>query len=534
MGALLRKLDPDEQAIEERIRTISLAICALGVVGYGLYTLRSVLVPLVLAIALTYLLQPLIDLLSVRPLPCSCCGTVLCRRPPERLRTVRPRLRPCAECLFQCKLPRTMAVCVALAISFAILGALGFVVADSIHIFTKRAGLYSQRVQDLATGAINVMDHMREQWVYSFGWDDATAANATVTATDMSGNNTAIGEDDVSDPSAVNTMERLAKLAGKVPVTDMIVMSLTSMMEALSNLALVLLFAVYLLLGTSSSSSAPAPSSPSSSSSINAQADAQINVYIRGKVAMSLLVGTFTAISLGALSVDLWLVFGLLAFWLNFIPNVGTVLAVALPMPLVILDPKFSGVGVALAFLLPLGAHAFAGNVLEPVMFGHTLKLHPVTVLLSLLLWGAVWGVTGMVLAVPITAVLRIRLAHVQHPLPQFVANLLVGEMPPGGDEDESSTAFGNAVGSSGGAPSVHGAARRPRPCGPVTPMVGTWTPQVDADTPGEDNGRRGLLQALAPDLPMATAPIEEGTDEEQGKNGAHRSGRATAHHHSL
>jgi hypothetical protein len=113
------------------------------------------------------------------------------------------------------------------------------------------------------------------------------------------------------------------------------------------------------------------------------------------------------------------------------IPNVGTVLAVALPMPLVVLDPAFSSAGAALAFFLPLSAHAFAGNVLEPLLFGHTLKLHPVVVLLSLLLWGAVWGVTGMVLAVPITAVLRIRLTHIKHPLPQFLASLLVGENEP-------------------------------------------------------------------------------------------------------
>ena len=66
--------------------------------------------------------------------------------------------------------------------------------------------------------------------------------------------------------------------------------------------------------------------------------------------------------------------------------------------------------------------------MLEPVLFGHTLRLHPVTVLTSLLLWGTVWGITGMVLAVPITAVLRIRLSHIQHPLPQFIAALLVGE----------------------------------------------------------------------------------------------------------
>ena len=114
---------------------------------------------------------------------------------------------------------------------------------------------------------------------------------------------------------------------------------------------------------------------------------------------------------------------------IQFIPNVGTVLAVALPLPLVILDPAFSSVGVFLVCILPLSAHGFAGNVLEPLLFGHTLKLHPVTVLLSLLFWGALWGVTGMVLAVPMTAVMRIRLDHIPHPMPQFVASLLVGNI---------------------------------------------------------------------------------------------------------
>ena len=79
----------------------------------------------------------------------------------------------------------------------------------------------------------------------------------------------------------------------------------------------------------------------------------------------------------------------------QFIPNVGTVLAVALPMPLVVLETPFSLMRAVLAFALPLSAHALAGSVLEPVLFGATLRLHPVTVLLSLLLWGTVWGITG-------------------------------------------------------------------------------------------------------------------------------------------
>ena len=85
-------------------------------------------------------------------------------------------------------------------------------------------------------------------------------------------------------------------------------------------------------------------------------------------------------------------------------------------MPVVLLDPQFSALAAALAVLLPLGVHAVVGNVVEPLLFGHSLELAPVVVLCSLMLWGAVWGVTGMLLAVPITAVLRIYLLHIDHP----------------------------------------------------------------------------------------------------------------------
>ncbi|EGB12386.1 hypothetical protein AURANDRAFT_9610, partial [Aureococcus anophagefferens] len=51
--------------------------------------------------------------------------------------------------------------------------------------------------------------------------------------------------------------------------------------------------------------------------------------------------------------------------------------------------------------------HAVVGNVVEPILFGHSMKLHPVVVLLSLMIWGFLWGIPGCVLAVPITAILR-------------------------------------------------------------------------------------------------------------------------------
>ena len=124
---------------------------------------------------------------------------------------------------------------------------------------------------------------------------------------------------------------------------------------------------------------------------------------------------------------QLWLVFGLLAFWLNFIPNIGMFTAVCLPMPLTALDPRFGPIAVAAAFFGPLSTGIISKDVLEPVVIGAGANLQPVAVLLSIMLWGSLWGLTGMVLAVPMTAVCRIYLASTPHPLTRYAAAVLSG-----------------------------------------------------------------------------------------------------------
>lgn len=97
--------------------------------------------------------------------------------------------------------------------------------------------------------------------------------------------------------------------------------------------------------------------------------------YIKGKVVLSALIGVCTAFVLLAIGLDLWLVFGTLAFWLNFVPNVGAVIATLLPLPLVLLDPSMPAASMVLAFVLPFCVHMFVGNVLEPLLFGHSLEV---------------------------------------------------------------------------------------------------------------------------------------------------------------
>ena len=149
---------------------------------------------------------------------------------------------------------------------------------------------------------------------------------------------------------------------------------------------------------------------------VGRKVERQIFVYIRGKSSISAFVGGCHAAVLFALGLDLWLPFGVLTFFLNFIPNVGGMAAVLLPLPLVALDPAFSGSAAFTAFAVPFCVNLFAKDFLEPTLIGQSTSLHPVAVLLAILIYGSVWGIVGMVMAIPLTAVMRIYLASVEHP----------------------------------------------------------------------------------------------------------------------
>ena len=61
-----------------------------------------------------------------------------------------------------------------------------------------------------------------------------------------------------------------------------------------------------------------------------------------------------------------------------------------------------------LIILLPTIVHVVIGNIIEPKIFGAVLGLHPITIILSLIFWGMIWGVIGVLLAAPITAIVKI------------------------------------------------------------------------------------------------------------------------------
>jgi len=96
-------------------------------------------------------------------------------------------------------------------------------------------------------------------------------------------------------------------------------------------------------------------------------------------------------------------------------------------MPLVALDPRFDRLQIACAFFVPGLFGVVSKDVLEPLLIGKSTALQPVALMLAIMIWGSVWGLTGMILAVPMTAVLRIHLSHIEHPLTRYVASALDG-----------------------------------------------------------------------------------------------------------
>ena len=134
--------------------------------------------------------------------------------------------------------------------------------------------------------------------------------------------------------------------------------------------------------------------------------------YLAIKTLVSLATGVTAGVLVWALGLDFPLLWGLLAFIFNYIPNLGSVLAGVPPVLLAILQlGPGRAVAVALGYLV---INTVFGNFIEPTLMGRRLGLSTLVVFLSLVFWGWVWGPVGMLLAVPLTMVIKIALENTE------------------------------------------------------------------------------------------------------------------------
>ncbi|MBL7646567.1 MAG: AI-2E family transporter [Candidatus Hydrogenedentes bacterium] len=333
---------------EARIQTVCLATLTIMAVAVALHLLRIVLVPFILAAFLSLLLIPVVEFMM------------------RKLRINRP---------------------IALLLTFLggslIVIAIAAFVSVSVGQFANSASIYEAQISRLLNDAENSGPF--KALLYLAG---APVPTRPIQVDGISGAGEPTGTFHASQLLPEGTINGLARRLS------------SGVLSLLSNGFLVLLFAAFLLMGSTTQHH--------STRGVIGEIEKRVQKYIVIKLLSSMLTGFLVYLVLQFLGVRFAMSFGAFAFILNFIPNLGSVVATLLPLPFVLLTPDVSMVTVALALLLPLMIQFTIGSVLEPKIMGDTLGLHPVVVLMSLIFWGILWGFAGMLLAIPMTASAKI------------------------------------------------------------------------------------------------------------------------------
>jgi AI-2 transport protein TqsA len=186
--------------------------------------------------------------------------------------------------------------------------------------------------------------------------------------------------------------------------------SLGTILSFLSNLFLILIFLVFMLAGRGKLNIKVKKSfHPERAFQVNRiieNIDHQVQKYLALKTVICIISGIFATLILVIFGVKFAVVFGFFTFLLNYIPNLGPFIAKIFPFIFALL--QFEKFWPAFWVLIVLFAVDAVLTVLEPKLMGQRLGLSPLAILFALFFWGWLWGIPGMILAVPIMVILKI------------------------------------------------------------------------------------------------------------------------------
>jgi AI-2 transport protein TqsA len=276
------------------------------------------------------------------------------------------------------RLPNWLAVLTTLLLVLAVLTLLGVVLIVAVQTMVDAAREYSKQVVDLTE---RLLAQLKEHHIHV-------------------------------DQGRIST-ELEARLPGVITQTAGTVSTI------ISHGFLIVFFVVFLLVGRHEHYRR---------NDIYSDIEATIRGYITTATAISAMTSVLVGLVLWALGLHMAWLFAFLVFLLCYIPNIGSIIATLLPIPVAITQFHDQPWMIVAAVAIPGAIHLTIGNFVAPKMMGKGLELHPVTVLLALAFWGLLWGIVGMVLAMPIVATLRIVLSRFSTTRP--LANLLAGELP--------------------------------------------------------------------------------------------------------
>ncbi len=276
------------------------------------------------------------------------------------------------------RVPVFVSILFAVIITFFLLGILGVLVNTSIQSFAAEFPKYEHRLDTILQKMLKIVNIPPSVFSGEMGASDRT---------------------------------QLLSALDHLSITGIITQLFSSITRFLSNTVLVLLCLIFILMGRnqliSKLSIAFKPNLADRLSDICTNINLQIQKYILAKTIISLATAILATIVLYLFGVEFALIWGILTFLLNFIPNIGSFIATILPISLAFIQFEHY-ISILWLALCLISIQLVMGNFFDPRFVGRSINLSPLVVLFSLIFWGWLLGMVGMFLAVPLTVVIKI------------------------------------------------------------------------------------------------------------------------------
>ena len=300
---------------------------------------------------------------------------------------------PIIEYLVKKRVPRFLAYPIVFLLIFGLFYVLGAIITVQVNEFMQNLDTYKVRLIDIFTQFTAFLQ--KYSILERFGFDS-----------------------NIIDFKEFSPLEKLEELVlSKLDFSKMtgyIGTSLGSFLDIVANLLIMAFFMIFLLLEFERLPARIKYAYGDEAGFILRvldEVDSSVRKYLVVKTMVSFITGTIYTIVLWIAGVEFFLLWGLLAFLLNYIPYIGSYIATAFPVVVALI--LISPLTALVILIILLTVQIMMGNIVEPKLLGRELNLSPVVVLISLAFWGWLWGLVGMFLSIPITATIKIIMEHI-------------------------------------------------------------------------------------------------------------------------
>ncbi|MGB4261049.1 MAG: AI-2E family transporter [Candidatus Cloacimonas acidaminovorans] len=338
-----------DSAKELRWIRILLLIIALAVVASILKTLKSIFIPLIFSIFLLFLFAPLINYLKKH------------------------------------KVPMVLILLITLVIIAVFLGLVILLIYAASNSLINGLPRYEDKFNELIAKGTEYLQNLASNW--NINTENISIANIAQIIS-----------------------------SGFISIPQFISNTVNTLVSIIQNIFLIIFFLIFLLLEIEKLPlrlrKATSKLSKEQTLDILQNIEKQIQNYLTIRTLVNLSAALLCMLWMLIFGVDFILVCGILLFVLDFIPDVGSVISSAIPILIYLLQSGFSFLWLIFALLI-VATQMLIGNIIEPKLQGVQLNLTPIMVLVSLIFWGWLWGIVGMLICVPLTSAINIILKQV-------------------------------------------------------------------------------------------------------------------------